>query len=296
MSSGPGASTRDRAYPEWLRCLFCSLIVVAHCDLSHIPRGATAAAGFCAISIGFACQSDHRNRLPRKALQLFGLWGCWVAIYALLQCVHSILLREPVLSWFQPWMLGSGPAIHLWFLPALGCACLVIGSLPARWMNRSTGLASCVAAIVLWLAMPHLPAWLLVKPLGQWLLGAMLVTASIGVGLLLPKSVPASAGVPAVILLGLALALHVTAIDPTPLHLLGIIATVVLCRIPQPQAPAPVARFAQLTAGIYLVHPAAIVAFDMAGLTGLAAAPLVLVSSAVGVDVLRKTRLRPLFG
>jgi len=55
--------------------------------------------------------------LARRLWHLLRLWLIWSGIYAALKIAEAVVDGQPIASEFLPWMLMTGPALHLWFLP-----------------------------------------------------------------------------------------------------------------------------------------------------------------------------------
>jgi surface polysaccharide O-acyltransferase-like enzyme len=60
---------------------------------------------------------DLRGFLASRWSRLMLPWLLWSAIYAALKIADAWISGQPIGAEFEVWMLGTGPAIHLWFLP-----------------------------------------------------------------------------------------------------------------------------------------------------------------------------------
>lgn len=60
-----------------------------------------------------------------RATRLLLPWLIWSAIYGALKVADAVAGGQPIASEFAPWMIVTGPAIHLWFLPFAFVACVV---------------------------------------------------------------------------------------------------------------------------------------------------------------------------
>lgn len=60
-----------------------------------------------------------------RAVRLLLPWLIWSVIYGALKVADAIASGQPILSEFAPWMIVTGPAIHLWFLPFAFVACVL---------------------------------------------------------------------------------------------------------------------------------------------------------------------------
>lgn len=58
-----------------------------------------------------------QNGLSKRATRLLSTFLIWSGIYALVFVVIAAKTGDDLLSWWRPYMLVSGPSIHLWFLP-----------------------------------------------------------------------------------------------------------------------------------------------------------------------------------
>jgi peptidoglycan/LPS O-acetylase OafA/YrhL len=121
-----------------------------------------------------AAERTDRGRFARDRMRrLLIPWVIWSAIYGGLKLVELALTGRPWQSEFAPWMIWTGPALHLWFLPYALVASLIVHGLiqailtgPLRHLPpRRIEAGLLLAAIgALGLAqVPHLPT-----PLAQW--------------------------------------------------------------------------------------------------------------------------------
>lgn len=78
-----------------------------------------------------------------RARRLLGPWLLWSIVYGLLKLLDVAVSGHPLGSEFALWMLLTGPALHLWFLPFAFIACLAIYPVARRLMrsNPIAGLA-----------------------------------------------------------------------------------------------------------------------------------------------------------
>lgn len=125
-----------------------------------------------------------RQALVAQARQLALLWLVWSAIYGALKVAEVVAARHSPADEFAAWMLLTGPAIHLWFLPFAALTLLGLRH-AGRWLTpgseagfvRGAGLAAAVSLAAFGLsAQPGLPI-----PLPQWLY----VAPALAFGLLL---------------------------------------------------------------------------------------------------------------
>jgi len=150
---------------ELLRYICAVGIVWFHLGGPFAWVGYSALLVFVMLSIFFSMNQTgsawHKTRVLK-------LWLFWSAVYAALKFAQSLYADQPVLSEFHWWMLFTGPALPLWFLPFIYVANGV-----AHWYKNLEGGWYEVTALPL-LAMlcaylvPHFP----MAPVAQWLMGA----------------------------------------------------------------------------------------------------------------------------
>lgn len=103
-----------------------------------------------------------------RTRRLLGPWLIWSGIYGLLKLADVLASGAPLSQEFAPWMLLTGPALHLWFLPFAFVACLALHPLArigaAGWSGPGMALCVLAALVALWLNQgDRLP-----NPLAQW--------------------------------------------------------------------------------------------------------------------------------
>jgi fucose 4-O-acetylase-like acetyltransferase len=186
-----------------------------------------------------------------RARRLLVPWLTWSAIYGTLLVADALANGRPPLDGFAWWMLLTGPAIHLWFLPFA----FVIGTLlhsvarirggdgaktlvPLGWAGAGMAFAALGLA-----HLRHLP-----PPFGQWLFAL----PGLGLGLLLFVQGGASRifGVAAVV--SGAWALGWT--DNLFPLVLGLTALMLCMAVQLPEKPRSRA-LADLAMVVYLAHP-----------------------------------------
>jgi len=194
---------------------------------------------------GFAALAAGRGR------RLLGPWLGWSAAYAALKLADAVATGRPPATEFAPWMLATGPALHLWFLPFAFAACLAlwpVARAAAGLGGRGrAGLAAALVAAAVAAAVLR-PAGL-APPLAQW--SYALPAVLLGAGLALVPEALAAAALAAVATAGLAAAGWPG--GATQLALAA--AALVACRaLPLPDSAAA-RRAADLSLGVYLAHP-----------------------------------------
>jgi hypothetical protein len=274
--------------PELLRILFCTLVVVAHCDLALIELGIAGVAGFLGLSLGFGTDRADRPRLAARSRRAILVWLLWWAPYLALLLARDAAAGRPIGSGWRWWMLATGPSIHLWFLPALAATLLVLSRLAPV-----PGAALAMLALAAGATNKALDAPTWAPPLPQFL-----VTVVAASGALLGARAARWARLGRAIPLVLAGVVISAIADPWRGGLFLIaFGAAAACRAPGPTCGPAVRALSGLTGGVYLVHAAAILAWTRVARTESPAvvAPLVLASSAIVVALGRRTRLRLLF-
>lgn len=213
-----------------------------------------ALLGFNAVNRAHTDQG--RQAMAGQARQLFLLWLVWSVIYGALKVAEVVAARHSPADEFAGWMLLTGPAIHLWFLPFAALTLLGLRlagdrltPASAAGFARGAGIAAAIALAGFGLsALPGLPI-----PLPQWLY----VAPALAFGVLLAlagadrwRQVVWLAAATATVLLG-------SRVGPpsgafTLLLSLSAIGLAMAVRLPQ----TPLSDMARrLSMSIYLLHP-----------------------------------------
>ena len=214
--------------------------------------------------------------MKKRAARLMAPWAIWCVIYALAKIADALVSGKPVSSEFSYWMLFTGPALHLWFLPFSFFFLALFERLKGRvlWM---------VAIILSGLSLWALQAGLLRVPLEQW---ASVVPAAF-LGLLMQQGkspVPVAVGFTAICAL-----LYLTGWNILTMQLgLGALLTLIALVFKSPAAPITTI-LSNISLGVYLIHPLIYAAALRIGVTdGAIMFLLVLVGSLVATQILRR--------
>jgi surface polysaccharide O-acyltransferase-like enzyme len=121
--------------------------------------------------------------IAARADRLLRPWLFWSAIYGVAKLAQAIVGGVPLATEFEPWMVLTGTALHLWFLPFAFLCLLVLGLIESLIdLTSSAGFAVALAlsgvALPLSVAIARLD---LDHPWSEW--GAAL--GSVGMGLAL---------------------------------------------------------------------------------------------------------------
>ena len=110
---------------ELVRLIACLGIVWFHCGAPGASVGYGGLPALIMLSVALATVPG-KPRPPmvtvrKQAVRLLLPWVFWCAIYGIWRVMSAIALRHPISTEFRAWMLLTGPAIHLWYLPFAFC-------------------------------------------------------------------------------------------------------------------------------------------------------------------------------
>lgn len=153
---------------DYARLVAAFGIVIFHAGAPGAAIGYAALPFFLMliISLGWvsAAQTGFPEYIINRIKRLLNPWLVWSTVYGLLKLAEVALSEAVLADEFAPYMLLTGPAIHLWFLPFALVVCLIL------WpIARGTALPVCIAAFVIALVLQafnqnqDLPI-----PLAQW--------------------------------------------------------------------------------------------------------------------------------
>ena len=94
-----------------------------------------------------------------RARRLLMPWLVWSVVYGGVKLAEALVEGQPLGSAFAPWMLLTGPAIHLWFLPFAFAASLVLPGLMriSPQIRQGPLLVLCGGAALATLALAQAP-------------------------------------------------------------------------------------------------------------------------------------------
>lgn len=208
-----------------------------------------------------AARLDLKAFAQGRAERLLRPWILWSAVYGALKLAEVAATGKPLASEFQPFMLLTGPAIHLWFLPFAFVACLAMhplsrlpGTARTFGLMGLVGLGLALAA----LALHQSQRGPLPQPLAQWVFALPAVGLGIGFALARGRALRLAALIGAAAAAGaLALALGWAELGWTgglgQLALAG--AALAACLLLPTRETALSRRSADLAMGVYLCHP-----------------------------------------
>jgi len=188
-----------------------------------------------------------------RARRLLLPWLIWSGAYGLLKLTDALVNGAALSTEFAPWMLLTGPALHLWFLPFAFAACLMLYPLARIGTPRGRGLALALCGLAALAAQGLNQGGALPPPLAEWRFA--LPAVCFGFGFALAAGRPGFGAVLAVA--GAALGLAALSLGWTEgLEQLALaLVLLAICRaLPRP-ATALSDRAAQCALGVYLAHP-----------------------------------------
>lgn len=243
------------------RLLAAALIVCFHTPRAPDKQYTIAGLAFF-VMLTFCLQAISESRsgsysLSKRAARLLVPWLVWSAVYAMLKVVRHQPLGMDIRH--DPSRLLVGPQIHLWYLPFAflgGIAAHALLLFSQRLADVARLFLLCALAIALGWIEPALggkfPA-----PFDQWMYSAPLIPLGVAIGLAQRLSAPRVAGhFIAVLAVSILLAWHCN----IPSYLIAVPA-LFLCILPRSVEIKPLRWLANLSLGIYLVHPATFLVF-----------------------------------
>lgn len=213
-------------------------IVLFHAHLPGEFVGYAALPMFVMLLVYYG----HDSSLQERFLRLMTPFAIWSVVYGLALGANGYLSGRSMTEVYKPWMLLTGPALHLWFLP-YGVAFLALTRrLTGAWM---WGIGVSVSALALWAINTHsLPI-----PLAQW----SYVTPAAFLGLAMARSGLGDR----LLLLGAGLSLIIWGLGWSLLvPQLAIACVVTWLALRFPLRPTPLTNWMAATSlGVYIVHP-----------------------------------------
>jgi peptidoglycan/LPS O-acetylase OafA/YrhL len=271
-------------------------VVVAHALAS--PRdwvGHLSLAMFLILTAFLAVQSAQRAggtyAFAARARRVILPWVVWSAAFRVLDMAISDRADRFVLM-TDPWSLAYGSIIHLWFLPFVAVAIVLVGpavrliTTPARLAIASSGLVA-IAAPLFWAH--EAMGW--PEPVPQWLFAMPLYALGLLIGIAQPMGRVWMPLLGAAALTGTAVLVG-NAAPWTLTVALAVLAFQIFWHLPLYGTWLP--HLGQVSFGIYLIHPFfMLVVYKMAGagVDRLAGAVVAFMMSWAAVAVLRRLPL-----
>lgn len=236
---------------EALRVLGAFGIILFHTGAPGGSIGYAALPAFILLSLMFQMDRGGPFDIRSRVHRLLVPFAAWSGIYATALIVQAVAQNDMPLGWIRPWMIFTGPALHLWFLPflAAGTAVLIryreaISVISFVGLFVATAL---LAAVCFWLLHHNEP----MTGLAQWVFGAPAVLFAVLIVRANTGARMAAVAVFSAVLLTLA----DYGWTNGPLQLgLAVIAVLMVRRFAT-STPVYLGYLARLTLGIYLIHP-----------------------------------------
>ena len=223
---------------DYLRFLGALGIIWFHMHLPYAVIGLAALHMFIIFLVYFGVGKSISDRASRLLIP----WAIWSLIFGAVEVADALASGGSFSDEFKPWMLLTGPAMHLWFLPfAFGFLVLF------QWMSGQ--ILWIVAVVVVALSIWATNNIDLQIPLAQW--SSVLPSAMLG--LLMAKT--RSYLVIGLVFAGGAYGLYLVGWDRSTLQIaIGAASVVLVMTIQTPSNV--VSRFlSEVSLGMYLVHP-----------------------------------------
>jgi peptidoglycan/LPS O-acetylase OafA/YrhL len=137
---------------DYCRLLAAFGIVLFHSGATGATIGYAGLSYFLLTLSLFGLQSASARHFGQfvadRAHRLLLPWLIWSGLYGVLKVAQILLTDADVASEFQWWMLITGPALHLWFLPFAFVTSLLLPTFANIW-NSATHLVRTAFNILL---------------------------------------------------------------------------------------------------------------------------------------------------
>ena len=257
---------------EYLRFAGAGGIVWFHLGMPGSQIALSALPMFVTFLVYFGVGTSVKKR----AIRLMAPWAIWSVIYTLVKLADALVSGNPIASEFSYWMLFTGPALHLWFLPFSFFFLLLFERLKGRvlWL---------VAIILSGLSLWALQNGLLQVPLEQW--ASVVPAAFLGLLMRQEKSpITVAAG-----FIVVCAVLYLAGWNTSTMQLaLGALVTFIALGI-KSRATRISTTLSALSLGVYLIHPLIYaVALRIGIMDGAFMFLLVMAGSLAGTLILRR--------
>lgn len=153
---------------DYARLIAAFGIVIFHAGSSGAFIGYAALPFFLLLFVSLGWKSAANLDFPKyingRKERLLKPWLVWSAVYGVLKLAEVAVSDTTIADEFAPYMLLTGPAIHLWFLPFVFFVCLLIWPL-ARISPLLVGAVAFTSALAL---QAYNQGHGLPVPLAQW--------------------------------------------------------------------------------------------------------------------------------
>lgn len=136
LSTGDVSADRHPGL-DYLRFVAIAEVVAFHAGATggSLCGGVNALMAVC-VAMSLRSRRSFSESAKRRAARLLWPWLAWSGIYAALKVADAIYRGAPIASEFEPSMLLTGSAIHLWFLPFAFVVTIITSQLPERSPGR----------------------------------------------------------------------------------------------------------------------------------------------------------------
>lgn len=253
-----GQGTR-LASVELLRILGAFGIVLFHLRAPGAWIGYAALPLFIMLSFYFsllkASRPGHSPPLADRVKRYMLPWVFWSGVFFVLKVIDATTSGQPLASEFDPWMLATGPAIHLWFLPFMAFFAVVgLNRQVITWVSGtppvilSAVICAVFFALFRGIELASQPPW------QQWLFGLPAILASL---VFFNARVKGSRTGILILLICTSGYLYFGTGDGSMQPLLAIFLMLIALNIPLP-SNGVIDRIAGLALGVYVMHPAVV--------------------------------------
>lgn len=243
---GPAKILGRNDFIELLRYVCAVGIVWFHLHGPIEWIGHSALLVFVALSVFFAIsrgEPSWRRTLPLK------IWIAWCGVYTLMKIAQALISKHPISAEFEAWMLFTGPALPLWFLPFI----YVANGFSSQYINSFSKASGWIEAIVL----PCLATTCIVLatiwvkvPITQWLLGSSAVF--IAITLFRSQTDPKYLAIAVLILAG---AMLIYRHQHAGMLVLAFLVTSIAALRPPRWKITMASQLGAISLGMYLLHP-----------------------------------------
>jgi peptidoglycan/LPS O-acetylase OafA/YrhL len=246
---------------DYFRLLAAFGIVLFHSGAPGASIGYAGLPYFILMLPLFGLQTTSikhfRSYIAHRANRLLMPWLVWSGIYGGLKVSEIVLTGADLSSEFQWWMLATGPALHLWFLPFAFTVSLFFPAFASLWSSANHLTQSAISALLLLVTLLMLMWWNSVSaagpPFAQWAYAAPAVL----MGLFISANWPVPRRRPIVTLaciMALGTAVFIVQADGSLQLAIASLAILLCLYVPLPESAA--AKLCAETAlTVYLVHP-----------------------------------------
>jgi len=271
----PNQKTRNGSV-DLLRFVGAIGIIQFHCAAPGGWIGLAALPMFVMLLVYFGAAKPIEQQAKRLLLP----WLVWSAIYGALKLTQSIVSGTSLSGEFAPWMVLTGTALHLWFLPFSFLFLLICAAIPAR---APLPLLSIVCVLLSVTALWIFNSAELPIPFAQW----FSVIPAACAGLLMQRAATKTVAPMALACGGIA-ALYGGMEMMTPQLAISGLVVLIAMAIQLPQTKL-VETLSGLSLGMYLVHPA-VIALTLHAIPrdGSLLFPIVLIGSILIAAVLKR--------